>query len=283
MTDAAANPEFIGEKSAEIREWFTGFPLPPALPLRPLHALISVARLVRNKEDTRQVFEIVSSLSGGSGRRLFKRFVATPYGRRVASEPVKLEDILSDREALRALPDGSVGRAYLDFMEGEGITAGGLIDAAKEAGIGVDEETEFTAFRRMFLHLEVSHDLWHVLTGFGRDALGEACVLAFTRPQTRNRGLRLIVFIGALAFKREHFLQPFWRAIGEAARMGKRAEWVLAFDVEELLKLPLDEARRRLNIIEPRIYRSIPEAVKRDLLKPKITETQAQRERARAA
>ncbi|MBB5518164.1 Coq4 family protein [Amphiplicatus metriothermophilus] len=259
-------------------EWIGGCPTPPAPPVRPLHALVSVVKLVLNKEDTRQVFEAVAALSGRAGKRTFRRFVATPYGRRVVSEPVKLEEILSDRERLRAMPEGSFGRAYLAFMEGENLTPEGLIDSAAEAGIDFRGDTQFPEYRRLFLHLDVSHDLWHVLTGYGRDALGELCNLCFTRAQTRNPGFRLIIWIGLLAMKLERPGQPFWRAANEARRMGLEAEWIPAQDVEALLPLPLGEVRRRLNILAPTVYNAIPEEVKRDLLKPKVKKTQAQRE-----
>jgi ubiquinone biosynthesis protein COQ4 len=32
------------------------------------------------------------------------------------------------------------------------------------------------------------HDIWHVLTGYRRDALGEACLVAFSYAQTRGLG-----------------------------------------------------------------------------------------------
>lgn len=263
-------------------EWIEGYPTPPAPPVRPLHALVSVIKLILNKEDTRQVFEAVAALSGRAGKRTFRRFVGTPYGRRVVSEPVKLEEILSDREKLRAMPEGSFGRAYLAFMEGENLTPDGLIDSAEEAGIDFRGDTQFPEYRRLFLHLDVSHDLWHVLTGYGRDALGELCNLCFTRVQTRNPGFRLIIWIGLLAMKLERPGQPFWRAANEARRMGLEAEWVPAQDVEALLPLPLEEVRRRLNILTPTVYKAIPEEVKRELLKPKVKQTQAERE-AKAA
>jgi len=269
---------FAAEVPAELIEWHDGFPLPPSLPLRPVHAFASVGRLIRNKEDTRQVFEVIQALAGGSGKRLFKRFVATPYGRRVVTEPVRLERILSNREWLRSMPEGSLGRAYLDFMEGENLTPEGLLGAAAEAGIDYSCDTQFEAFRRLFLQLSVSHDLWHVLTGYGRDALGELCNLAFTHQQTRNPGLRLIIFIGVLAQKREAWRAPILKAILQARRTGKQAAFVLGEDVEAMLPLPLDEVRRRLRIDSPSIYRSVPESVKQRLLKPVVTQTQSERE-----
>ena len=37
------------------------------------------------------------------------------------------------------------------------------------------------------------HDLWHVVTGYNRDILGELALLAFTFEQTGNRGIGYIV------------------------------------------------------------------------------------------
>ncbi|HXI88135.1 MAG TPA: Coq4 family protein, partial [Parvularculaceae bacterium] len=247
-------------------------------PVRPFHALSAVIKLVRNKEDTRQVFEAVRAMSGRAGKRMFKRFLATDYGRRVISEPVKLEEILSDRVRLRALPEGSVGRAYLAFMEGENLTIDGLRAAAREADVDFDRPTDFENYRRLFMHTQTSHDLWHVLTGYGRDAIGEMCNLCFTRAQSRNPGFRLIIWIGILAMKRRRPGQPIWRVANEARRIGENAEWILGVDVEELLPLPLGEARRRLKIGEPVVYKSIPDEVKRTIMKPEVVETQAERE-----
>ena len=291
MTDATISKAPLAEAQKappviipeEDIEWVNGFALPPPIPMRPLHALVSVFRLIRNKEDTRQVFEIIQALSGDSGRRLFKRFTATPYGRRVVSEPIRLEQVLGDRERLRQLPEGSLGRTYLAFMEGENLTPEGLLEAASEAGIDFAGESQFPEMQRLFLHLDVSHDLWHVLTGYGRDALGELCNLVYTRQQTWNPGFKLIVMIGFAAQKLEQPFQPIQKALAEAKRNARATNWVLEYDVEELLPLPLAEARKRLGIAEPRIYNAIPDAVKQSLLKPKEMQTQTERERERAA
>jgi len=262
--------------------WADGFAMPPAAPIRPLHAVASALKLVTNKEDTRQVFETVSALSGRAGQEMFERFAATPYGRRVVTEPVRLEEILSDRESLSALPEGSLGRAYFDFMEGEALTADGLIDAAEEAGMDFRGPTDFEEYRRLYLHLDVSHDLWHVLTGYGRDALGEVCNLIFTHAQTRNPGFRLIIWIGLIAQKLEQPFAPILKAAAEARRNAARTEWIPSFDVEDMLALPLPEARARMNINAPAIYNAIPDSLKQRLLKPKVRRTQAEREASRA-
>ncbi len=263
------NSQRIEDYDPSEIEYIGGHPTPPPPPIRPVHALMSVIRLVRNKEDTTQVFESVSALSGSVGRKMFRRFVATPYGKRVVETPIRLEDILSDREALRALPDETLGRAYLDFMEGENLTADGLIDAAEDAGIDFRGETDFEAFRRMYLNLDVCHDLWHVVTGYGRDALGELCNLVYTYEQTRNRGFLLIIFIGAIAQKLEQPRAKILSALMEARRNAKASNWILEYDVEALMRLPLREAREQIALGATPVYDSVPDEIKRNLLQPK--------------
>lgn len=277
-----AESAFSHSVPPEDVEWIGGFPTPPTGPIRPVHAALSTVRLILNKEDTRQVFEVLQALSGRTSKRLFARFVGTPYGRRVVGEPVRLEKILGDRDRLRALSEASLGRAYLAFMEGENLTPEGLLASAEEAGIDYSGETEFEEFRRMFLHVSVSHDLWHVLTGYGRDALGELCTLVFTRAQTYNPGLRLINAVGFLAQKAEAPGQPILAAMKEARLMGEGVDFLLRHDVEALLPLPLEDVRRRLNFTTPTVYLGVPAKVRNALLKPKLKKTQAEREHAPA-
>lgn len=259
-----------------------GLATPPTPKFRPFHALLSAFRLIANKDDTRQVFEVVTALSRDSGRRLFERFISTPYGQRVVNEPVRLEEILGDFAALRALPAATFGKAYVDFMDEAGFTPQGLIDAAVEAGVGMKEYPELAEFQRTFTHLEVSHDLWHVITGYGRDPLGEICNLVFTRRQTRNPGLRLIIFMGLAAIKLERWSMPALKAAREAARMGDRVNFLLQHDVEALLKRPLADVRADLGFIAPATYNAIPYAEKHSVLRPKVTATQSEREQAKS-
>jgi len=255
-----------------------GYATPPAPAYRPLHAFVSVGKLILNKDDTRQVFEIVTALSKDSSRQLFSRFVATPYGERVVNEPVRLENILGDFTAMRAMPEGSLGKAYVDFMDEAGFTPQGLLDAAREAGVSMEDYPELEQFRRAFVHLEVLHDLWHVLTGYGRDPLGEICNLAFTQRQTKNPGLRLIIRVGIAAIKLERWSMPVLAAVKEAHDMGDNVDFILRHDVEKLLPRPLDEVRAELGIFKPSVYDSIPEDVKHSVLRPKVKKTQSQRE-----
>ncbi len=81
-----------------------------------------------------------------------------------------------------------MGRAYLAFCDREGITPGGLV----EASMLEDRDLLEPRFRYMADRLRDSHDLWHVVTGYRTDLLGENAVLAFTAAQTDSVGVGVL-------------------------------------------------------------------------------------------
>jgi len=225
--------------------------------IRPLVAWRAIRALLRDPDDTKRVFDVIDALSGRSGERLFERFRATPSGARILAERRDLLASLRDRERLLALPPGSLGRRYAEFMGREQISADGLVEASQEGGRGPDPA--LPAERRLVgARMRDQHDLWHVVTGYGRDLVGEAAVLAFTYAQTRNRGIGLIV---AVAYWRGGSAAPWFRPfLREAYRRGKRAAWLPAADWEALLPRPLEEVRAELGLGEPPSYEALRSA-----------------------
>ena len=213
-------------------------------------ALRALGRLVEDPERTDQVFELIQALTGNSIVRAFRKFAAHPEGQRILRDRPDLVAVLADRERLAAMPRGSLGRTYLAFMGGEQLSADGLRVAHEKvrdraAESDVDEPLRYFAER-----LRDQHDLWHVLTGYGRDEAGEVAVLSFTLAQTRNPGVALIVAAAC-------WLGPWgnafaWqRYLGSAFLRGWRAERLPVTYWEELLAEPLDAVRRRLRVAPP--------------------------------
>jgi len=219
--------------------------------VKPIVALKATRTLLRDKEDTAQVFRIVDALSGNSYYKSYKRFANSPGGREIIQRRLSLLDTLRDREALARHPEGSLGRAYLDFVYGEGLSADGLVDASEEGSSRHFQSEDGELFRN---RMRDSHDLWHVVTGYGRDGMGELCVLSFGNGQMYNRGIAFIVLMGILKTRREQHQLPVWRAAFEAWRRGRKAGWFPAVVWEEWLVLPLKEVRERLGLSEPEIY-----------------------------
>ena len=250
-------------------EWIDGFPMPPRRSLDLIGAARAVFRLLKDKERTHEVFEILIALSGGAGQKQFKKFLRGEYGRRVVTQPVRLEEILADRVRLAGMGTGTLGHAFHEFMGEENLTSEGLVEAASEAGIDFKAETDFEAYQRMFLHVALCHDLWHVITGYGRDALGEICVLTFTYHQSSNRGMLFIMMIGAIAQKLDNPSLPIFKVVREAWRTGASSSWIVDADIERLLAMPLDDVRREFGIRLPAAYEDVPIAQKQALLMPK--------------
>jgi ubiquinone biosynthesis protein COQ4 len=226
------------------------------LGLRPLTAVRAIGKLLKDKEDTAQVFEIMRALSGKSIPKGYAKLLETPKGGAIAYRREELAEILSDRAFLETLPAGSVGRAYLNFTTSENISAQGLIEESQRAGNqDVERKHPLAWYGR---RLRDVHDLWHVLSGYGRDAIGETCLVAFSYAQTKSLGFGFIGLVGALKLKRELPSQPMLRAVWEAYRNGRKAGWLPGEDYIALLSEPLDRARARLNIAEPSTYFAVP-------------------------
>ncbi len=230
--------------------------------LRPLTALRAFRRLVRDKEDTTQVFEIMKALNGRSNTRGYQKLLRTLEGGRQAYLREELAHKLDDPVWLARFPEGSVGATYRAFREARGFTAEGLADEARKATPLIDAEHPTVWYSR---RLRDVHDIWHVLTGFETDALGEACVVAFSYGQTGSLGFAFIGWGAAREIQRENRSVPARRAVWQAWQMGRRAKWLPGLDYEALFACPLDEARQRLGIGTPDIYLSVPAEVRQSL------------------
>jgi ubiquinone biosynthesis protein COQ4 len=228
--------------------------------LRPdwVRALKALRRLLRDKEDTAQVFEIMRALNGKATARNYRRLLTTQEGGRIAYERVELARRLMDDAWLDGFPAGSVGGAYRDFVRAEGLSAEGLVEISRKGLVKIEDPHPYAWFGRRTRDV---HDIWHVLTGYGRDALGEACLVAFSYAQTKGLGWALIA-LGVGLRSRRYGPQPYRRAIWEGYRRGRNARWLLAEDYERLMSEPLETARRRLRIRPPETYDRVPRALR---------------------
>ena len=105
-------------------------------PIRPRDAWKALQTLMSDPDRTDQVFVIIDALSGNNGERQFRRFANTEVGRRVLSEKRDILPVLSDRETLHSLPQGSLGKTYATFMSAEQISADGLVWGERRGGAG---------------------------------------------------------------------------------------------------------------------------------------------------
>jgi ubiquinone biosynthesis protein COQ4 len=191
----------------------------------------------------------MDALRGKTSLRQFARFRQTETGRAVLAERRRLLDRLTDRESLAALPPGTLGRAYYEFMATENLSAEELVEASQFRE-KLPPQEDMTLFRERGREM---HDLLHIVTGYGRDPLGEACLTAFSFAQTGLKGFALIAIVASQRISRARPGHAVRRAVFEGYRRGRRAEWLVAADWENLLAEPLEAIRARYGVL-PSLY-----------------------------
>lgn len=208
--------------------------------------------LMQNKDDTSLVFKIYEALPSSKFMPRVARLGLSERGEYLRRTEPSLPEILDDHAALRKTPKGSLAHVYCDFMENEGLTAAGLV--AEAESIGTPKYNDLVQW--FGDRSRDTHDLFHVLTGYGRDALGEQCVLLFTNGQSPSHGHLLIGWAGSANIKSMVWgsKAPVMAAARQAARTGKGAPRLIEQPIRELLKQPFDAVRSALNIPEPTIY-----------------------------
>jgi ubiquinone biosynthesis protein COQ4 len=194
------------------------------------------------------------ALNGSSTAKGYQRLLATREGERIAMARPEFAPRLMDQAWLDSLPDGSVGAAYRAFIRTEQISAEGLVEISRESTPAVDDQQPYAWMGRRTRDV---HDIWHILTGYHRDGLGEACLVAFSFAQTQGLGWALIA-LGAAGRARKAKTYPYTQTIWQGFQRGKAAKWLLGEDYERLMAEPLEDARRRLNITPPTLYDAIP-------------------------
>lgn len=225
----------------------------PEPKLRPLAALRNFADLARDKDDTRAVFRIFECLPWKGLRTCAERFHSDEQLRRIRSEEPYLPAILDDHDRLRQMPPGSLAHAYCDFMEQENLSARGLVHEYEQSGQSTAHYCDVAAWLED--RTRDTHDLLHVLTGYGRDALGEACVLAFSYSQEPSLGNLFIAYpVGLTILQQGGWGAPVLRAIREGQQLGWKCKHLVAESILELLPLRVKEVRERLGIGENAQY-----------------------------
>lgn len=216
-------------------------------------ALKALKKLLSDKEDTGQVFEIMRALNGVSTRDCYLRLLTTPQGGRIAFERQEFMTKLMDDAWLDTFAEGTVGATYRHFVRSEQLSAEGLAEISRQKAADVDIRHPYAWMGRRTRDV---HDVWHILSGYHRDGLGEACLVAFSYAQTKGKGWALIGIGAALRSRGGDY--PYVRAIWQGYKRGKAAAWLLGEDYERLFAEPLEAARARLNITPATLYNAIP-------------------------
>ena len=212
-----------------------------------LRALKALERLGSADEFSSEAArEFSAALEGDEGECAFRAFLCDSGAEALLSERPDLAAALDDHEALAAMPEGSLGRAYLALAEGDQISVQELARGARNlpAALRYSPDPLRSWYRERGTAL---HDLHHVLTGYGRDVAGEAALSAFCLGLEPKRVWRVAVILTSMAAPKRklgRLLPYFFRAW----KRGKKARIPAATPWEDLLPTPLAELQGRLEI-----------------------------------
>ncbi len=192
---------------------------------------------VRDPNQTQRVFSLAERLMDGD---LFDRMPwlrGRPEIEALVRRPV--EHLRVDRAALAALPQGTLGRAYADFLTRHGLDPEALAHSRGSSTL-----------ERFRIHLQSTHDLWHVVTGFGTDVDGELGLQGFYYAQLQAPLPLVLISAGLLhgvLLERGSNARRFELTV-EGYRMGRRAGPLFGIDWTAHWKRPLDDLRRELGL-----------------------------------
>ncbi|KAJ4132798.1 Ubiquinone biosynthesis protein [Fusarium falciforme] len=173
--------------------------------------------------------------------RLRDAMLADPTGRRILRARPRISSKTLSLPALRALPENTVGRAYVGWLDREGVSP----DTRSAVRYIDDEECAYVMQR-----YRECHDFYHALTGLPIVREGEVALKAFEFANTLLPMTGLSIFAAATMKRseRQRFASIY---LPWAIKNGARAKEVINVFWEERLEDDVDELRRELGIERP--------------------------------
>ena len=139
-------------------------------PLSIMQAATAFVRLTADMSRLNEVFNLSDGLAGPDEMR---DMVESARSHETGAAALRERPhVHLDLAELRALPTGTLGREYAIMMDRNGL------DPASIPTLPDDDDGKYVRS-----HLYETHDLWHVVTGFGTDVAGELGLQAFYQAQ----------------------------------------------------------------------------------------------------
>lgn len=207
-----------------------------------LASLYGLVRLARNTQATRYVFMIGNAQDSLAESARAAGEMRDPFA------DAALEALWQDRycprrydvDDLLGLDRSTLGGLYAQHMKARELRPDFYDDVAPRHKL-----------HYLRLRMRQTHDVWHTLTGFGTDPIGEVGLQGFYFAQFTNGQSALILaaaILRSILRRRYGELEGFVEAFCSGYRSGRRARPLLGVKWEEFWEEPVAELRRRYAI-----------------------------------
>lgn len=173
--------------------------------------------------------------------RLRDAMLSDTTGRRILRDRPRMTSKTIDVARLQQLPENTVGRAFVGWLEREGIEQ----DSRDNVRYIDDEECAYVMQR-----YRECHDFYHALTGLPVFVEGEVALKAFEFANTLlpMTGLSLFAVLRMKAAQRRRFWNTY---LPWAVTNGVKSKEIINIYWEEQLERDVDELRAELGIETP--------------------------------
>ncbi|WP_375772144.1 ubiquinone biosynthesis protein COQ4 [Archangium gephyra] len=204
-----------------------------------LRVAVQALKRIRGDEGNPVYGQLLAAcLDGEVYASLVQRAQGTEAGRRMLSKRPSLQGKEVDLDALERLPDGTLGREFARYFRDNKISP-------FETTLELKNDADYLAKR-----YRETHDLMHLLTGYGTDVVGEMELQAYALGNLGIRIAVLILLFGTLeqlrapqaGVRRSEYL----RRVKAAYHRGREAPLFLDFWFEDHWETPVATLSERL-------------------------------------
>ena len=213
----------------------------------PARYALALWRFMRTKTDDDIISEVAIIEIGFARSRFGRRLARWEKTIELLKQNPKTAKALQERlvggsivlEDLEHLEYGSLGQVFAEHCQNRGINPN-LID------IPLEEESDW-----LLNHLFQSHDIWHVITGWANDEVGEVGLAGFYCGQLRSPPFFIFLFSLIMlkkVLRRDDGIGEHISAFCTGYHSGQAAKPLFGIDWSQHWEIPLAKLRQQLAV-----------------------------------
>ncbi len=213
----------------------------------PFRYALALWRFMRSKTDDDVVSEVAIIELGFARSRFGRRLARWEDTIKVLEQEPKAQKALAeqalmgpiDLDKLAQCQFGTLGHTFAEHCRNRGINPN-LVD------IPLEEESDW-----LLNHMYQTHDIWHVITGWANDEIGEIGLGGFYCAQLKSPPFFIFLFALIMlkkVWRKEEGIDEFMRAFYSGYQMGLSADLLFGVNWSHYWDTPLAELRGELGV-----------------------------------